>query len=58
MKLVNFKVGEQIRLGIKYEQGIVDVEIVANANFMDVPITMEQVIARGEKGLSLLKKKP
>jgi len=54
MKLINFKVGEQIRLGIKIEQGILDVKMLASLNSFDIPITMEQVIASGEKGLSKL----
>jgi len=49
MKLVNFKSGEQIRLGIKGEQGIIDVEQAADACSLKVPTTIEQVIAGGEK---------
>ena len=56
MKLVNFTVGEQIHLGVKCEQGIVDVKMTAVANYLDVPTTMEQVIVSGEKGLLQLAK--
>lgn len=51
MKLVNFKVGEEIRLGIKADRGIVDVERAAAIHSFEVPTTMEQVIEIGEKGL-------
>lgn len=54
MKLVNFKVGEQIHLGIKLEQGILDVEQAAAAYSLEVPKNMEQVIAESEKSLSQL----
>lgn len=54
MKLINFKVGEQIRLGIKGDQGIIDVESAVAANSYDGPATMEQVIKSGDKGLAKL----
>ncbi|RHW32047.1 FAA hydrolase family protein [Lysinibacillus yapensis] len=49
MKFVNFKVADQIRLGIKTEKGIIDVNGAAAANSLEVPTTIEQVIAEGEK---------
>lgn len=49
MKLVNFKLGEQIRLGIKSEQGIIDIEQAGTDYSLEVPTTIEQVIAGGEK---------
>lgn len=52
MKFVNFKSGEQIRLGIKHEQGIIDVEKAAAAHSLNVPTTMEHVIASRKEGLS------
>lgn len=55
MKLVNFKFGEQIRLGIKIDKGIIDVEQAATAFSLEVPSTMEQVIEGGEKGLNKLR---
>jgi 2-keto-4-pentenoate hydratase/2-oxohepta-3-ene-1,7-dioic acid hydratase in catechol pathway len=54
MKLINFKLGEQIRLGIKTEKGIIDVEASATASSIVVPTTMEEVIAGGEKAVEQL----
>ena len=54
MKLVNFKIGEQVRLGIKCEQGVIDVKQMAANHSADVPTTMEQVIAGGENAISQL----
>ena len=54
MKLINFKVEEQIRLGIKTEKGIIDVEQAATSLSLELPTTMEQVIAGGDKALSQL----
>ncbi|EHJ00736.1 Ureidoglycolate lyase [Clostridium sp. DL-VIII] len=51
MKLINFKLGKEIRLGIKVEQGIIDVEKAAAINSFNVPNTMEKVIENAEKGL-------
>lgn len=51
MKIVNFKVGEQVRLGIKNDQGVIDVEQAAAAYSLEIPTTIEQVIAGGEKSL-------
>lgn len=54
MKLVNFKVGEQIKLGIKNEQGIIDVAEVAGYHSLRAYTTIEEVIQGGEKALSEL----
>ena len=54
MKLVNFKVGEQIRLGIKSEKGIIDVAKAAAKYSLDIPANIEEVIEKGEKSLSQL----
>ena len=54
MKLINFKVEEQIRLGIKTEKGIIDVEQAATLLSLELPTTMEQVIAGGDEALSQL----
>ena len=54
MKLINFKVEEQVRLGIKTEKGIIDVEQAATSLSLELPTTMEQVIAGGDKALSQL----
>lgn len=51
MKFVNFKVEEQIRLGIKTEQGIIDVAQAATDYSLEVPVTIEQVIAGGKQSL-------
>ncbi len=56
MKLINFKVDEQVRLGIKTEKGIMDVEQAAASLSLELPTTMEQVIAGGDKALSQLAK--
>jgi len=50
MKLVNFKVDGKVRLAIKCEQGIIDVEQAANEYFLKVPKTIEEVISSGEEG--------
>ncbi|MGE7667289.1 fumarylacetoacetate hydrolase family protein [Ureibacillus composti] len=55
MRFVNFKDGEKIRLGLKVEQGIIDVEKTANSHSLDVPLTIEQVIAGGEQSLAELR---
>ena len=54
MKFVNFKVGEQIHLGIKVEKGIIDVAAASKDYALDVPTTIEQVIESGQYGLSQL----
>lgn len=54
MKLVNFKVGEQIHLGIKIKEGIIDAQQVASDYSLTVPVTMEEAIARGKTGLAAL----
>lgn len=54
MKLVNFRVGEQIRLGIKTDEGIIDVKQAAEQYSLGVPNTMELVVAGGEKSLEQL----
>lgn len=55
MKLLNFRKGNETRLGIKTEKGIIDVENAAYANSMKAPVTMEQVISGGERALKELK---
>lgn len=54
MKLVNFKVGEEIRFGLRTETGIIDVQKAADTYSLDVPTTVEEAIARGEEGLAQL----
>ena len=55
MKFVQFIGGGSVRLGIKTEKGIIDVEQCATLLFIDVPTTMEQVIICGEKALLQIK---
>ncbi len=54
MKFIQFKVGESIRLGIKTENGVIDVEQTANSLSLELPMNMEQVIAGGEEVLKQL----
>lgn len=54
MKLVNFKVGEKIHLGIKLEQGILDVETVAANHSLEAPSAIEQVINGGDQAINQL----
>ena len=54
MKFINFKVGDQIRLGLKTEKGVIDVEQSATALSFELPTKIEQVIAGGEKVLRQL----
>jgi len=54
MKLINFKLNEEIHLGIKVESGIIDVTSSVEDTLFAAPTTMEQVIASGQAGLSQL----
>src|SRR5690348_10744412 len=54
MKLMQFTLNGQIRLGMKTEKGIIDVEQAAKIFNIDVPLNMEGVIAGGEKVLESL----
>ncbi|MCM3728160.1 fumarylacetoacetate hydrolase family protein [Neobacillus cucumis] len=54
MKLLNFQRDNQIRLGVKTEQGIIDVQKVADALEVNIPCIMEDVIAGGSATLSQL----
>jgi 2-keto-4-pentenoate hydratase/2-oxohepta-3-ene-1,7-dioic acid hydratase in catechol pathway len=54
MKLINFKIENKIHLGIKSDQGIIDVVQAANNYSLQTPTTMEEVISRGEEGLRQL----
>ena len=56
MKLVNFYVEDNVRLGIKTEKGIIDVEKAALEYSIHVPSTVEQLIFEGEKSLLQLEK--
>lgn len=52
MKLLNYKDGNQIRLAIKSDRGIIPVENIGENSA--VPATMEQVIAGGQDSLNAL----
>jgi 2-keto-4-pentenoate hydratase/2-oxohepta-3-ene-1,7-dioic acid hydratase in catechol pathway len=54
MKLVSFKSGEQIRLGIKLDNGIIDVSEAAAGCSLNIPTTMDELIAGGKRHLSQL----
>lgn len=57
MKLLNFAWGEQYRLGVRTEQGILDVAEAAaegGGSAAGVPVTMKQVLDGGEEALSAL----
>lgn len=51
MKFVNFQVDQQIRLGMKTNQGIIDVKQAAESYSLEVPTTIEEVIQGGEDTL-------
>lgn len=51
MKLVHLKVGDQVHLGIKTEQGLFDVSKIAASYGIYAPVSIDQVIAEGEKSL-------
>jgi len=54
MKLLNFIENNEVRLGIKTEQGIVDARRAAAANSVDIPVDMMSVINQGEDALAKL----
>lgn len=54
MRLINFKLGEQIHLGIKVADGVIDVTSFVRDTLFVAPTTMKQVIASGQEGLSQL----
>lgn len=51
MKLFHFKVENEVHLGIKTERGFFDVNRIATHYGLDVPLTIDQVIAKGKKSL-------
>lgn len=51
MKFINYKVEGKIRLAIKCEQGIIDVEQTAKEYSIKVPNTIADVISSGEEGI-------
>ncbi len=55
MKLINFNIEGEIRLGIKSNFGIIDVKKTVAINSYNAPITMKQLIEAGDRGLFQLK---
>jgi len=54
LKFVSFQSVDGVKLGIVTEKGIVDVRATAEKEGIDAPITINEVIAAGEKGLDQL----
>ena len=48
LRFVNFQLNSQIRLGVKVENGIMDIAQVSDAYSLGVPKTIEQIIAAGK----------
>ena len=48
LKFVNFQLNNQIRLGVKVKNGIMDIAQVSDAYSLGVPKTIEQIIAAGK----------
>ncbi|WP_338472208.1 fumarylacetoacetate hydrolase family protein [Niallia sp. XMNu-256] len=55
MRLIQFKLEDEIRLGIKTEKGVIDVKQAATLLSINAPSRIEEVIAEGEKALLQLK---
>jgi 2-keto-4-pentenoate hydratase/2-oxohepta-3-ene-1,7-dioic acid hydratase in catechol pathway len=51
MKLISFQTTNGVRLGIKTEEGIVDVRATAEKAGLNAPISIEEVIEAGQVGL-------
>ena len=56
LKFVNFQLNSQIRLGVKVENGIMDIAQVSDAYSLGVPKTIEQIIAAGKSVSEKLQK--
>ncbi|WP_394235267.1 fumarylacetoacetate hydrolase family protein [Niallia oryzisoli] len=54
MRFINYKNGDSIRLGIKTDQGIIDVEQAAKTYALDMPTKIEDVIAGGDTAIMQL----
>lgn len=55
MKLISFNTSDGVKLGIKSDQGIINVEATAAKIGITVPLTIDRVIASGEEGIRQLK---
>ena len=51
MRFIQFRVGDQISLGVKTDKGTIDVKQEATLLSLDVPTTIEEVIQDGERAL-------
>ena len=56
LKFVNFQLNNQIRLGVKVKNGIMDIAQVSDAYSLEVPNTIEQIIAAGKSVIEKLQK--
>src|SRR5699024_3362732 len=55
MKLLNYYEDHHTKLGIKTNQGIIDVEKVAEQHDLNIPTTMDKVINGGSEAIDALK---
>lgn len=55
MRLLQFKRLDEVKLGMKIEEGIIDIEAASLALGMEVPGSMEAVLSGGEASISQLK---
>ena len=56
LKFVNFQLNNQIRLGVKVKNGIMDIAQVSDTYSLGVPKTIEQIIAAGKSVTEKLQK--
>ena len=56
LKFVNFQLNNQIRLGVKVKNGIMDIAQVSDAYSLGVPKAIEQIIAAGKSVTEKLQK--
>jgi len=54
MKLLQFRHGNEIRLGVKTEKGVIDVT-AANTSGNSLPANMDELLSRGQTGLEEIK---
>jgi 2-keto-4-pentenoate hydratase/2-oxohepta-3-ene-1,7-dioic acid hydratase in catechol pathway len=54
MKLLSFQTDDGVRLGIKTDDGIVDVRATAKKAGLDAPASVDEVISSGQKALNQL----
>ena len=56
LKFVNFKLNNQIRLGVQVKKGIMDIAQVSATYSLELPDTMEKIIAAGKSVIEKLQK--